>query len=147
MATPTAKATLQAEDMEEVAEVSRQAVAADAAEPMEGAATEQYNNKHSKFQPAFKYNHDKRPQPGFHKPRANFARNFERGHKTERGRGGCKGKFANFDLNYSKRFQANHVQGFQQQRATIMPPPSYHPPSYQANAALPPVRSTLGICQ
>ena len=34
----------------------------------------------------------------------------------------------------TKGFQANHVQDFQKQQPTLMPPPMY-----QANAALPPI--------
>jgi len=70
---------------------------------------------------------------------ANFAtlKNWARGSKTsdQGARGNYKGKAENFDPDYHKRFQANHVIGQQQQQSTIMPPPYL----YQANAALPPL--------
>jgi len=71
------------------------------------------------------------------KKQANFAnpKNWARGSKTndQSARGNYKGKTENFDPDYHKRFQANHVIGQQQQQPAIMPPPYM----YQANAALP----------
>jgi len=76
-------------------------------------------------------------QPG--KKQANFANpeNWARGGKTsdQGARGNYKGKAENFDPDYHKCFQANHVMGQQQQQFAIMPPPYM----YQANAALPPL--------
>jgi len=73
------------------------------------------------------------------KKQANFAnpKNWASGGKTS-DQGACgnyKGKAENFDPDYHKRFQANHVIDQQQQQSVIMPPPYM----YQGNAALPPL--------
>ena len=71
------------------------------------------------------------------KKQANFINNkkWARGGKpaNQGARGNYKGKPENFDPDYHKRFQANHVA--QQPQPAIMPPPYM----YQANAALPPL--------
>ena len=71
------------------------------------------------------------------KKQANFINNkrWARGGKpaNQGARGNYKGKPENFDPDYHKRVQANHVA--QQPQPAIMPPPYM----YQANAALPPL--------
>jgi len=61
------------------------------------------------------------------KKQTNFINNkkWARGGKTndQGARGNYKGKVENFDPDYHKRFQANHVIGKQQQQLAIMPPP------------------------
>jgi len=100
------------------------------------------------YQLPSKDTHFKRPYPNKFqshsnkqpwKKQANFAnpKNWVRGSKTSNqgARGNYDGKAENFDPDYHKRFQANHVIGQQQQQSAIMPPPY----TYQANAALPPL--------
>jgi len=60
-------------------------------------------------------------------------KNWARGGKAngQGARGNYKGKAENYDLDYHKRFKANHVNSQQQQLPDIMPPPYM----YQANSS------------
>jgi len=94
------------------------------------------------FKPPYHNKFKSNPSNSYKQPwkkQANFINNkkWARGDYTsdQGARGNYKGKPENFDPDYHKRFQANHVIGKQQLQPAIMPPPYM----YQANAALPPL--------
>jgi len=71
------------------------------------------------------------------KPNFTNSKNWACGGKAsgQGARGDYRGKAENYDPDYHKRLQANHINGQQQQLQAMMPPPYM----YQANAGLPPL--------